>query len=1035
MNGNAQITTENKQFNIKKYLTQIQVTISKSMCVYLAFCFIVPFALMFLVYLAWGIHPFDDGSVLILDLNGQYVYFFEALRNTFYGNGSMLYSFFRNLGGEFMGMYAYYLASPLSYIVVLFPQKHILDALFTIILLKTGLSGLTFGYYLHKNSKHRNPIIIVMFSVMYALCAYSIVYQHNIMWMDAMIWLPLVTLGIEQLIKRGKYKMFVISLSLLIMSHYYIGYMTCIYVAIYFFYYLFAHSPEKINLRNEKHHKLMSFVRIVLFSGISVAISAFMILCAYYSLTFGKNDFSNPNWSLIANFNLLDFLTKFLPGSYDTVRPQGLPLVYCGILTVILLPIYFLTKKISSREKIASLMLICVFIFSFVTNPLDLIWHGFQSPNWLNYRYSFMLCFILLILAYKGFGNLRSVGEKVVLATSAFIILFVAICEKMNFETYVESQGKLLVWQTIWLTVFAVIALLVVLCLIIRHKNIAVKSGLSAILAFVVCIEIFCSAYFCTVQFNGDVTGYRGIYVGYRAYTEFIGDLRPITNKIKEKDTGFYRMEKLEYRKPNDNMALGIRGLSSSTSTLNADVVAFLNKMGYASRSHKSIYLGGNPVSDSLLGIKYLIDKTDDDQSYPKQIEMLNNSYEQVETKGKYAAYYNPNALSIAYGVDSSVNDFDLSNQRFGTYFERLNGLVDSMVPGEQADIFVPVKKSYVNRDVSPSCTYTESASFVTYSKMNDFGSATVTYSFVAPYTGEYYFYTPARVATEATLSVDYIPVKKDIPADEENQTSENDQMYDSFDEYDSYNKTKKKAMVERKYLGADTNCIASLGYFEYGDTVYVNITLGNGDLSLYTYYNNIWYIDQEAFDNAFTSLKNGPQFNVTEYTEDNLKGNITTQTDAQTILTTIPYDEGWKVYVDGKEVSTYKTLDALMAFDISTAGVHRLEMKYSPDIYKTGAFISIIGIVAFISICVIDVIIKRKDIKKKGKANYDTDVDKWCLEDFEDGHKQLEIYKDKLTKLSSRIFKTSKKPSATEENNKKTSNEADEENSQEGDN
>ena len=81
------------------------------------------------LYIAMEIHPFGNGTVLVLDLNGQYVYFFEALRNMVYGEGSLLYTFFRGLGGEFMGMYAYYLASPLSYLVALFPQDRIQEAL------------------------------------------------------------------------------------------------------------------------------------------------------------------------------------------------------------------------------------------------------------------------------------------------------------------------------------------------------------------------------------------------------------------------------------------------------------------------------------------------------------------------------------------------------------------------------------------------------------------------------------------------------------------------------------------------------------------------------------------------------------------------------------------------------------------------------------------------------------------------------------------------------------------------------------------
>ena len=240
---------------------------------YLTLCFIIPALLMYLVYVAMEIHPFGDGSVLVLDLNGQYVYFFEALRNTLYGEGSFLYTFFRALGGEFMGMYAYYLASPLSYIVALFPQNKILEALLTMILSKVGLCGLTFGWYLHKHTTHPNKPIIVGFSVMYALSAFAVVHQNNVMWIDAILWLPLLIFGLEQLILNRKYKLYVIALAMTLMSNYYIGYMACLFCVLYFFYFYFSKEKETINPQNAHLHFIRTGGRFVAFSLLGAALS------------------------------------------------------------------------------------------------------------------------------------------------------------------------------------------------------------------------------------------------------------------------------------------------------------------------------------------------------------------------------------------------------------------------------------------------------------------------------------------------------------------------------------------------------------------------------------------------------------------------------------------------------------------------------------------------------------------------------------------------------------------------------------------
>lgn len=903
------------------FLRRIQQRITGAKSSYLAFCFIIPVVLTYLLYLAMEIHPFGNGSVLVLDLNAQYVYFFEAFRSFIHGDAELLYSFSRSLGGEFVGMYAYYLASPLSLIVALFPKGRMLEALLTLFLLKSGLCGLTFGYYLHKNSKNTNRVMVVAFSTMYALCAFAVVHQNNTMWTDALILLPLLTYGIEQLVKFGKYKLFVITLALTIWSNYYIGYMVCIYVALYFFYYLIAYGGGANNPREKRAHFLRSFIRIAFFSLIAIAISAFIILGAYYSLGFGKNEFSNPNWALTARFDLLDFFTKFLPGSYDTVRPEGLPFVYTGLLTLILVPIFFMSKKISSREKVASIAFIGFFCLSFIASTLDLIWHGFQNPNWLNNRYSFMLCFFLLVLAYKGFGNLRRTSEKFILGICAFIILFVAVCQKQTFETYLESDSALLTLECVWLSVIAAVVFLVLLCLLIKNKNVRKRENLAGILAAVVCIELFCSSLTCMVKFDEDV-----VYSNYSGYNEFVEEMREITDLVHEEDKSFYRMEKNRHRTVNDNMALGIKGVSNSTSTLNRKTIDFLDRMGYASVSHWSKYLGGTPVNDSLLGIKYIID-TRASQTCPLY-------YTEEYSTLKNSAYLNPYALSIAYGVDDSVKEFDLGQHR--SHFLKLNALVGAML-GEDApaELFIPIPIEETQSE-SNSCEVSTIQGHTKYTAEAETGSY-VTLTVTAPTDGELFFFAPS----------DYTRLTK---------------MY--------VNGTNKG-----EYFGSDSTRIISLGVFDEGDIVKVKLELEDEDLYLAKNEDYFYYLDIDAFREAFATLGSNPQFEVDEgHTDEYLSGKITTTESDSMILSTIPYDKGWKVLVDGVEVETYETLDALMAFDIPDAGEHTLEMKYSPRIYTVGAIISVSGIIIFAAICLLELISKalfRKIFKTEiGRAH-----------------------------------------------------------------
>ena len=932
-NSEEMYTTSKKRFNFhpKLFLKNLQQKIYRLPSSYLAMCFIVPVAIMIIIYLTRALHPFGDGTPLVLDLNAQYSYFFEGLRNLVYGDAtSFLYSFSRSLGGEFMGMYAYYLASPLSYIVVLFPQDRIQEAILTIILIKAGLSGLSFGYFLHKHSEKANKFAIITFSAMYALSAYAVCQQSNTMWIDALVWLPLMTLGVEQLILNRKYKLYTISLSIILISNYYIGYMMCIFAVLYFFYYYFSKSPSQINPRNEKLHFIRAGARFAVFSLISAAIAAFMLVAAYYSLGFGKSEFSSPNWAMKSNFDVIDFLVKFLPGSYDTFEPSGLPFIYCGLLTLILLPVYFMSKRISPREKVASIALIAFFLISFFLNPIDLIWHGFSMPNWLNARYSFLFCFVLLTISYKGFGNLKEAGERFLLGVCAFLVLFVAVAEKFELKSFINSNQKLLTFGCIWFSIFFITALLVLLCLNIRLKPEKSRRAVSAVLCAVVCAELLCNGIVCFIKINDDVH-----FARYSSYRNFLRDIRPTVNRVKEYDDGFYRMEKLSHRQKNDNFALAIRGISNSTSTLNAEAIEFLNRLGYTGRAHLTQYNGGTPLSDSLLGIKYVLDRTDSTK--------LDGIYEKIDELGdeKYEVYKNPYALSIAYAVSDEIKNYDMELQN--VKFRRGNELVSAMLGSEKVlKIFKAVSGLETSKG---NCTEVKLATTFKYNSPED-TDGTFSFTYTAPKEGYYYFY-PSTMSSTETCQV---------------KIGNNPKI---------------------SYLERDTDHILSLGYFEKDEEIKITFFISSDDSITFKASDSfLWYFDTDLYENTMQQMCDSPQLKIDGDSVDSLiKGTMTTVSDTQTVLTTIPYDEGWNVYVDGEKVEIYKVLDALMAFDISEAGEHSIVLKYMPGIYKVGIALSVVGIVAFVLICAADFILKKTIFKNKVFQTY---TDTWVLPDFD---------------------------------------------------
>lgn len=153
---------------------------------FLLTAFALPALIMWMVYIAMEVYPFGSSSVLVLDLNGQYVYFFEDLRKKVLEGGSFLYTWTRSMGGEFMGIYAYYLASPFTFLITLFSEDHITEGLLLIILLKTGCMGATMAYYLNE-SRPTKKLNILIFSTCYALSSYAVVMANNTMWILSLI--------------------------------------------------------------------------------------------------------------------------------------------------------------------------------------------------------------------------------------------------------------------------------------------------------------------------------------------------------------------------------------------------------------------------------------------------------------------------------------------------------------------------------------------------------------------------------------------------------------------------------------------------------------------------------------------------------------------------------------------------------------------------------------------------------------------------------------------------------------------------------
>lgn len=1007
---------------------------------YLA-AFFIPFILTLIAYINFDVFPFGERSVLTLDLNGQYIYYFESLRDAFWGDGSAFYSWSRNLSGGFMGIIGYYLASPFTLIVMLLPRTMILESMMLLQMCKVGAAGLTFCIYAQK-SKGLKPLQSLLFSNMYAMMAYVVIQLIDPMWIDGPIFLPLIILGVEYLIDDGRKINYIIPTALMFIANFYIGFMIAIFVAIYFVYYLFFGKTRK-------YKDVMEYAKtigIMIVSTIVVLMcSIIMILPVYNALALGKFDFSEPDYSLTTMFNPIELVACMLPNQYYSVNVDtgtgfyGRPEIYCGVLTFMLLPMYAFNKKIKANRKIGYGLMLFILIFSMYVKPVNMLWHGGQDPNWLPYRYSFILSFVMVSMAAEVFSKLdgyetEKAAKKSIIPlgfSSAIVgtlmIVFYSVMnyykefkeqnhradyylsENPSFFSYNESKYRYVagmpytdkmdhgsdMWDELWLGTLGFGAALLIAYLVLTYVYASSKKQNTKRFATICMAGI--------IAFEGGYNCYDSFRKIYKevgncdrsTYTEIMS-APDVVEKLENYDNGFYRSEKTYSRMVNDNLAYGLKGISHSSSVMNARAIRFIEAMGYFTQSFESKYEGCNPIADSILGIKYVLDDPDRRSS---SSDMLDASYKKVftttYTKDKdqpatVDVYENPNALGIGYMADDDITI--LSGLGNDNPFNSLNNFLSAMT-GNTADFYTnPIvpKQYYVPFDYEIS--YDESKVYLhdyvnstgtvhdTYEAFAGVDDAVVNVHVTVPKTGDIYMHLGSEMRKACNV---WVSSEKN-----EDGTFKNHKGYGS-------------------YFNTNSSPIVRIGPFEEGTEVEIRLTIQptNGRYTGSNEYLmvrknsgfNFYYLDEEAFTEDITKLKQNTWNIDTKKSNDRyLVGDVDAK-DGQILMTTIPYEPGWKIKVDGKTVDSLVVetknedgtitlnnaegntgeiivLGALIGIKLP-AGHHTVSMKYTPPGFNTGVFTLILGIAVIVMFYMYDskhnkILVERNKDKEILKGN-----------------------------------------------------------------
>lgn len=879
--------------------------------IYIILAFICSAVLMLLVYYCFDIIPFGNKTVLRMDLYHQYGPLFAELYDRLTQFKSMLYSWNTGGGGAFLGNYYNYLSSPIGGLIVLiFGHNNVPEAIGAMVFLKNALAAAAMAFYL-KKSNGKNDFTISAFGILYAFCGFFIAYYWNIMWIDAMYLLPLIVLGIERIINKQKATFYIVALTVSFFSNYYMSYMICIFAVLYFFVYFFSnysikeilptkpiYVDEDGEIYNRKIDNIVysrfvtSGLLFALGSLVAVGLSAIALVPTYFCLkACSATSGTFPSDYQFYN-NIFDFLANHLTSLEPTIRSSGedvLPNVYCGVITVMLIPLYIFCDKIKAQERAAHIILLAVFFLGFNLNYLNYIVHAFHFPNDLPFRFSFIYSFVLLSIAYKALINIKSFSTKALLGSGVAAILFAVLVQKLGSKNVTETS--------IYLSI-AFIAVYTVVLGLMKKKNLA-HSAVSLLLMCCVFAEVAVSdtSHFVMSQQKPNFVN---------GYTEF----RELKEKLDAVEgTDKYRMELTDINTLMDASWFNYNGVSVFSSMAYEKSANLQHNLGLNSNYINSyIYAPQTPVYNAMMSLKYLVNN--DDSIMNEQL------FEKVTENDKFVAYRNNYYLPIAYCVSEEVekwnptgsNPFEIQND----YWTRATNA---------GDVFTKIPAATYKTDNIRDDEQLLSENF-TYFKDAVNESGTIVRKYEIPESQNVYLYVDCQSA-------------------------------ESFDISGTNGLSKTQS--------PDDPYVIDCGYFEKGEILTLEITIPADKESGYA---DIYAVglDMNNFEAGYNKLS-AAVMDITEFTDTHIKGTVTVKA-SELVYTSINYDEGWEITVDGEKIDAVAIGGALIGID-AAPGTHTIEMTYKPKGFMIGAIVSGGTLFAFVAALVIIHIVRKKRYAK----------------------------------------------------------------------
>lgn len=868
--------------------------------------------------------PFGNGTLLNGDFIAQGWPFIMEFKEKLASGDSLLYTWNAGFGTNFYSILSYGMFNPFTLIYMLVPEKYILQTstiLFVINLL--AMNG-TMLYFLSHRPVHALPqkrIVNMLFSLSYTLCMYTVSNINNWTFLIVAAIFPLIILGLEQFVANKGWKLYFITLMLSFLFNYYFTGLFCIFIVLYYLTLEFG----SFRIFAKKSGK------ILLLSVLAIAVSSVLMVPTALQMAgqrYTKSELLDQTWfttffDIIKNFFALNRAVD-RGSSYDSYGEVNL---YYGLLMLMLTSLYFLNGKIKLSVRLKNLVLVALYIIAFNCNGLNYVFHMMHYPTWFPNRFSLFFTLLCIILAYEGWVALEETKfQSLTLIKGVLVGMDWAVLTVLCFAFAETVEYQFTYYFSIMIFLFYMVALLVISLLKGKGKQILVVLG---------CVEL--------------VLNFDYAFI-YRSASQSASDYAEVKESEQEVLDMYIGDEMYGYARilEGNDIVTGSNGgllFDKKTNSIFAssmsNVNAFLRSQGVVSGGNMIQSYTYTPATMSMMNLQYIIyDYNVGGKKMPEELYSAKTNvydhYEKIAEQQDIVIYENPTVLSLGYMIDPAAEGYysDLieAGKQSGYAPDAINAWVEAV--SGVSDVIKPVQLTI--QDVEALNCEAIVADGVFYA-MQKFGQQDI---------------------DTITENAEQVWVKKDSG--------------DYSREDDSVIRLDCVAEEAGEYYVDMGLSYASLGYMEAGEECHIyykldktilNNNMGySSDIQTYAFDYDQW---QKAYD-----ILSQQQMEVTNYTSTEVEGTIDVEQDGL-LFTSIPYDDNWNVYVDGKEAEIVPLWDSSFIALRLDAGEHTIQAKYKQRGIVWGGVLSVAAILLSAGLIVYTK--KKKDIVLE-----DTETDGW---------------------------------------------------------